>query len=36
LPAKLLATPKLADAVTDFAVRAKPLLTFGWEALGYG
>ena len=33
LAAKLIATPKLADALVDFTVRAKPLLTFGWQAL---
>jgi uncharacterized protein (TIGR02453 family) len=34
LPARLLATPKLAGTVADFAARARPLLTFGWEASG--
>ena len=32
-PAKLVTTPKFADAVVDFTARAEPLLTFGWAAL---
>jgi uncharacterized protein (TIGR02453 family) len=34
LPAKLIATPDLVDAIAGFAERAGPLLTFGWKALG--
>jgi uncharacterized protein (TIGR02453 family) len=34
LPAKLIASPKLVDAIADFAKRAEPLLKFGWKALG--
>ena len=30
---KLIASPKLADALIDFAGRAEPLLEFGWDAL---
>jgi uncharacterized protein (TIGR02453 family) len=33
LPAKLIASPKLVDAIADFAKRAEPLLKFGWKAL---
>lgn len=33
LPAKLVATPKLADAIAGFAGRSLPLLKFGWAAL---
>ena len=33
LPAKLIASPKLVEAITDFAKRAEPLLKFGWKAL---
>ena len=33
LPAKLITTPKLADALADFAQRSLPLLKFGWAAL---
>ncbi len=33
LPAKLIASPKLVDAITDFTKRAEPLLKFGWKAL---
>jgi uncharacterized protein (TIGR02453 family) len=32
-PNRLITTAKFADAVVDFAKRAKPLLTFGWAAL---
>jgi uncharacterized protein (TIGR02453 family) len=30
---KSIASPKLSETVVDFAVRALPLLTFGWAAL---
>jgi uncharacterized protein (TIGR02453 family) len=33
LPAKLIASSKLVDAIADFAKRAEPLLKFGWKAL---
>ncbi len=33
LPAKLVVSPKLADAIVDFASRSLPLLKFGWAAL---
>jgi uncharacterized protein (TIGR02453 family) len=33
LLAKLIASPKLVEAITDFAKRAEPLLKFGWKAL---
>jgi uncharacterized protein (TIGR02453 family) len=33
LSAKLIASPKLVDAIADFAKRAEPLLKFGWKAL---
>jgi uncharacterized protein (TIGR02453 family) len=33
LPAKLITSPKLADALVDFTRRAEPLLRFGWAAL---
>ena len=32
-PAKVVTTPKFADAILDFAKRAQPLLTYGWKAL---
>jgi uncharacterized protein (DUF2461 family) len=31
--AKVVTSPEFADAVSDFAVRALPLLKFGWAAL---
>ena len=33
-PARLVTSPKLADALLDFTKRAMPLLDFGWKALG--
>jgi uncharacterized protein (TIGR02453 family) len=33
LPDKLVRSHKLADAVIDFAERARPLLEFGWQAV---
>lgn len=33
LPAELIGTPGLADAIVDFATRARPLLDFGWQAV---
>jgi len=33
LPAKLITSPKLAEAIVDFTKRARPLLAFGWRAL---
>lgn len=33
LPAKLVVTPKLTDALVDFAGRSMPLLKFGWAAM---
>ena len=33
LPAKLVTSPKLADALVEFTVRTEPLLKFGWTAL---
>lgn len=33
LPDKLVKSPKLTDAIVDFAERAKPLLEFGWQAV---
>jgi uncharacterized protein (TIGR02453 family) len=33
---KLVGSPKLAAKIVDFAARARPLLVFGWEALGVG
>jgi uncharacterized protein (TIGR02453 family) len=32
LPDRLIKSPKLTDAIVDFAERAKPLLEFGWQA----
>jgi uncharacterized protein (TIGR02453 family) len=34
LPDRLVKSPKLAEQIADFAARAKPLLDFGWEAVG--
>lgn len=34
LPAKLITTTALTDAIVDFTKRGRPLLTFGWKALG--
>ena len=33
LPKTLVKSPKLADAIVDFAARARPLLDFGWQAV---
>jgi uncharacterized protein (TIGR02453 family) len=33
LPDKLVKSPKLTDAIVDFAERARPLLDFGWQAV---
>jgi len=33
LPARLITTPKLPDALADFTQRSLPLLKFGWPAL---
>jgi hypothetical protein len=31
---KLVGRPELAGAIADFARRSRPLLDFGWKALG--
>jgi uncharacterized protein (DUF2461 family) len=34
LSMKLIARPELAGTIADFAKRSRPLLDFGWKALG--
>jgi uncharacterized protein (DUF2461 family) len=30
----LVTKPKLADAIFDFAMKARPIFDFGWKAIG--